>query len=520
MLAVSGGMGLSLRGWAAVGVLAAWGGSLAWLAQRHYGVSESDRLANEASLRLSPGDVWFAVMAGDQQVGYVGLTLDTLSPGYRLTELGATAVRQGSDAVLAVRNVRHDLTPSLSLRSSSTRYTFEPYRWRDSTVVTGGTATYLVDTTETGSAMGEADAGLPLLIAPYRLAITGALATGAERPITIRDGQPPISATVDLVSGRDSVMIVADSAELDPATSRWREASFDTIDTRLLLVASPAGPVILRVDRRGTLASLRYPLGVTWARTDFSIAMADFRQRFPQLAPAVAEALPEIISLASSSIPTDTTTGRTSYRLTRRDGTPVSMRDAGFFTDGRQHVDRNGFIVIESEGPPGGDPGTPVRDPLIQTADSAVAVLAAVLRPQIEREEWRAVAAAIRSRVAVDHGSDAAAGAAATLARGRGSPDGIARLFAAVLEINGVRARHAVGVLPRDGRMYSHAWTEIWNRRERRWLAADPVFGRGVAGTGFFRIGGSTSRPDLILPALADVRFELVDDGREEGGRQ
>ncbi len=513
-------MGLSLRGWAAVGVLAAWGGSLAWLAQRHYGVSESDRLATEASLRLSPGDVWFAVMAGDQQVGYVGLTLDTLSPGYRLTELGAIAVRQGSDAVLAVRSLRHDLTSSLSLRASSTRYTFDPYRWRDSTVIAGGTATYLVDTTETGSAISEADAGIPLLIAPYRLAITGTLATGAERPLTIRDGQPPVSATVDLMSGRDSVMIVADSAVLDPATSRWREATFDTLDTRLMIIHAPAGPVILRVDRRGTLVALRYPLGVTWARTDFSIAMSDFRQRFPQVANDVAQALPEIISLASSGLPTDTTTGRTSYRLTRRDGTSVSMRDAGMFAAGRQLVDRAGFIVISSEGQSGDSPGNRVHDPLIQTGDSAVMALAASLQPQIEREEWQAIAAAVRSRVEVDHGPDAAAGAAATLARGRGSADGIARLFAAVLEINGVRTRHSVGVLPRGGRLYSHAWIEIWNRRERRWLAADPVFGRGVAGTGFFRVGGSTSRPDLILPALADVRFELVDEGREEGGRQ
>lgn len=517
MLAVWYIMGLSLRGWGAAAVLLAWGGSLGWLALRHYGGSEADRVASAASLGLAPGDSWFSVMAGDQQVGYVGITLDTLSPGYRLTELGALAVPLDDGIALASRAVRHDLSANLSLRSGTTAISFDGFRSHDSVLVQGGTISYLRNAGERGEIAHGSDPGLPVLAIPYRLAATGALSAGLERRMAVLDGSPPISTTVALHGVGDSLMIVADSAVLDPATGIWREVGFDTLQTRLLSVRAPAGPVHIRVGPRGALAGLRYPLGVSWVRTDFGIAMTAFRRDMAAMEAAIAGALPRVQPLAGSGLPADTTTAVTVYRIVRPDGGAVPLGDLRMFDDGRQHLGRDSLMRIHPRGRPEEPSRPPMKDPLAQSDDSAVVALASELRSRIEARDWDAVAAAVRARVELDHSPEAAAGAAETLRRRRGSPDGIARLFAAVLGAGGVPARQVVGVLPGDGVFHTHSWVEIRMPREREWISADPVYGRGTAGTGLFRIGiGGSSRPDQLLPMIANARFIRVDDAPAE----
>jgi hypothetical protein len=76
----------SPRGWAAILVLLGWGGSLGWLAARQLGQSDVNTITNVAALRLAPGDAWFQVRAGETQIGVAGVTIDTLSPGYRILE--------------------------------------------------------------------------------------------------------------------------------------------------------------------------------------------------------------------------------------------------------------------------------------------------------------------------------------------------------------------------------------------------------------------------------------------------
>jgi len=45
----------SLRAWGAIGVLAAWVGSLAWLGFRELGQTERSTITAQAALRLAPG---------------------------------------------------------------------------------------------------------------------------------------------------------------------------------------------------------------------------------------------------------------------------------------------------------------------------------------------------------------------------------------------------------------------------------------------------------------------------------
>ena len=76
----------SLRAAGAIAVLMAWVASLGWLGLRRLNTSEDSRLTSEASLRLAPGTVWYALNAGTTQIGNAGITLDTLSSRYRISE--------------------------------------------------------------------------------------------------------------------------------------------------------------------------------------------------------------------------------------------------------------------------------------------------------------------------------------------------------------------------------------------------------------------------------------------------
>jgi hypothetical protein len=64
------------RSLAALAILLAWVGGLGMLVRREYFRPHIDRLA-EAALRVQPGAVFYAVMQGDQQIGFASSTVDT-----------------------------------------------------------------------------------------------------------------------------------------------------------------------------------------------------------------------------------------------------------------------------------------------------------------------------------------------------------------------------------------------------------------------------------------------------------
>jgi hypothetical protein len=87
-------------------------------------------------------------------------------------------------------------------------------------------------------------------------------------------------------------------------------------------------------------------------------------------------------------------------------------------------------------------------------------------------------------------------------------PDGIARLFAAVLRASNVSARYVVGVDPRGDTLWTHAWVEVWIPAANGWAAVDPVSGRAVASTGLIRLAfAGSSHPEEMLALVANARF-------------
>src|SRR5450755_2976817 len=112
----------SLRAAGAIAVLFAWLASLGWLAARRLNTTEETTLSSEATLRLSPGTAWFALYAGTTQVGNAAITLDTLSPGYRVTEAVMVEGRNGAGLTRTIRRTDAWLGATLNLQRLETEY--------------------------------------------------------------------------------------------------------------------------------------------------------------------------------------------------------------------------------------------------------------------------------------------------------------------------------------------------------------------------------------------------------------
>jgi transglutaminase-like putative cysteine protease len=151
----------------------------------------------------------------------------------------------------------------------------------------------------------------------------------------------------------------------------------------------------------------------------------------------------------------------------------------------------------------------------------AIAALATELAGPLAARDWPTVATALLARVTVDTSVTAPDDAPGTLGAGRGRPDGLARLFVAVVQAGGGDARYVVGVAPRGDTLHSHAWAEVRDPARRTWEAVDPVRGGRRAATDLIRLAwGGSSHPDDLMPYVADVRFTPVSAASTEPEEQ
>src|SRR5436309_10874571 len=112
----------------------------------------------------------------------------------------------------------------------------------------------------------------------------------------------------------------------------------------------------------------------------------------------------------------------------------------------------------------------PVTDEEIQQAARQAAQAA-----RSAEDSVRSLTRWVARQIGTDPGDRASGAAVFTLRTGRGSPDGKARLLAALPRAAGSPARVVSGlpVLPEGN--FAHSWTEGWLGR---WVAADRTFGQ------------------------------------------
>lgn len=500
----------SPRALAGVAVLTAWAGTLAWLGVRTASRSEASTLSTEASLRLSPTAAWFAIYAGDEQVGSAGITLDTLSPGYRVLETVALELPMGPATDRATILTETRLGPTLALQDVRVRtshnaaqgeWTLHP--GKDSVAIGYGR-----DSVRFGTTVPLAGQVLTTGVLPYRLALTGGLVTGRTRQLVTFGALPPTARTTDLLVGRDSMVIFADSAHLDPAEGTFTVMHRDSTRASEVRIDSPQGPYRLWVDHRGAIAGLEWPLGVRWVRTDFDLAVQDFRRRIPGRRAVIRQAWGDLLPLAAP----DTSTGERRFRIARRDGRPPLGGILALLTGGRQEVQTGVMRIHDASRGAGRGARPTLVDPLVQTDDPAIQRLAERLIVVPGREAVARVAAELPKLATIDTSRLGREDASGTLAAHRGRADGLVRLFVAILRAHGMEARYVNGVMPRGDTLFTHAWAEVWDTATFSWYAVDPVFGRATAGTSLIRLGfAGSSHPDDLRPIVGQGRFLPLD---------
>ncbi len=505
-------MALSKRTVLATLIVVAWGSSLVWLGIRHTGQSDAARIASQASLRLAPNDAWFRVMAGATQIGYAGITLDTLPDGsYRIQEQEALELPHHASLIRTIRSTEIFLGEGLGLDSLVSRVV-RPGERREYRVTTsrGGWLVRLaVDGIETvgrlelpASARESGPAlALPLRVVPLRLALVGSLAARNGRTLPVAGGWPPAAWLTEVIVGADSVVIFADSSDIAPDRGIWVPATTDTVTGRTLLVETPETILAMLVDLRGTVLGVEYPLGVRWVREDFNIARFNFRGGLDEADAALREALPVVIRQRGAIAAGDSAA---TWTVTRRDGSPVSLE---VLAGGRQGVARNRLVVSLPTAAMSRLGRAVTTDPLVQAGDSVVVALAASLPAPDGRDDLAELAAVVASRVRLDTARTAAADAAGALRTGRALPEGLARLMTAVLRQQGRVARVAFGVRPAGDTLFTYAWLETVDPFDHTWQAVDPVTGQ-LMPADWIRVAWSgSSAPELMLPLVADVRF-------------
>ncbi len=507
----------SLRAAGAVGVLVAWMVCLGWLGLRQLDRTEATTLSTEAALRLAPGTVWYALYAGTTQVGNAGNRLDTLSPGYRVSEAVMLETPIGNGLVRVTRRTEAWLGATLNLERLHSRYSREGRYTEWTAAVFSDTvrAWFTARSLQTHGSANFAETPTTMAALPYRLGLGGDLVSGRSRTVTLLDGWPPGGRPTMVAVGRQTVLRFADSSRAGPG-EHLVPVHIDSARVFSVVVAGPGGPCRLWVDRRGAVSGVETPLGVHWVRTDFDLSETEFRKTLSGRIAAIRAALPPLAQFAASDAARDTLTAPRRFLVQHRDGSPVDTALLAMFTGGRQVV--RGDTLTVNGGPetaPGESAGDTVLDPMIQHAGAIATQQRRMVTERLDRERLPGFMAAFHRLVRVDTSAAASDDALGTLGGHAGRPDGVTRLFVALLRASGVPARYVIGIYAHDSTMLTHAWAEIWSSQAGGWYAVDPVSGRLAANTGLIRLAfAGSSHPDEMLALVANAR--LIELGRKE----
>ena len=496
-------------------IVLSWLGTLGWLAARRLSTPAERALATQAS-RLAPGASFFGVTLGGTQIGSAGLTLDTTTTGFRLTEVMALDLPDRGGRVR--RYSLHSeaiLGRTLRLRSLVMQVT-EAAAPQAIDLTTTSDSGYLIRrrrssgmdaVTRLGAVPGlTIEASVALL-----LAVGGTLHDGGSLASRTVDPLRRVMTAVVAQVGRDSVFMVSDSAARDSAGGPWRAVA--PVPTRAWRVERSGGlPAVDWIDAQGRLIRREHAFGVTLEHSPFEVNYNNYQARLkdgPQLPPGV---VPGISRLVDGPGRPDTTIPEVTVVVGRADGAAWPGAARGF-SGGRQwvagdtvHVARRGPGGVDSTPPPHqrNIGGIPAADSTLLLATLQAALRADPAEPDTIARLARWVARAVRY---VDT-PDSPTGSV-TVARERlGGLEGKVELFVALTRLAGVAARAVTGVdVSRPG-LPAHAWAEIWRGG---WVAIDPVFGDVPAAASLLRVTeGAAPRPLVLVPLIGSLRTTMV----------
>jgi transglutaminase-like putative cysteine protease len=505
------------RALAGLTIVFAWLAGLGMLVRREYFRPHIDRLA-EAALRVQPGAVFYAVMQGDEQVGFASSTIDTALTNIEQRDYLVADIPVGGRIHRATARTNILLTRGLRVRS------FELAMDADSTPVNikgevvGDTLLRLL--TGVGLSAPTDTQRIPIsgpillpTLAPLAIALESEPQVGKSYTLPVFDPASMAPKDVRVEVRAETLFVVNDSSVFDSTTMRWRGVRPDTVRAWQLVSESGTG-IGGWVDQQGRIVSSTQ-MGFRLVRRPYEVAFENWRLdtegravvTSPRAASGAAPANRDV--LETSAIAANKRIRSNLARLrVRLSGAPLHGLD---LAGGRQEFD--GTTLTVTREPPDrmlARYRTMVDGPLVNSRPELRAetfvesthpeIVALAQRIARGMRDPRIVAQRINQWVHDSIRKEITIGIPSALHvyhTRRGDCNEHTQLFVAVARAAGIPARVATGLAYVDGKFYYHAWPEIMLRG---WVAVDPTFGQFPADAAHLRlvIGGLGRQAELL----------------------
>ncbi len=488
----------------AAAILLVWLGTLAWLVRRELWRPAAQVLA-EAVLALPPGATYYTISVGDRQVGYASSMVDTLPDSVRLTDIVLLEFPVLDELQRTEARTEVSLTRDLRLRGFTATVRGEGSRFAVSGRVEGDSVLELTITSGTDREMRRVGLDGPIVLPqllPVSLALGGELVVGRTHAVRVFDPVQLGSREVRAEVAAESTFVVADSAEFDTATGRFRPVTYDTLRSWRIREVGGTVPMDTWIDGRGQVVVATSAAGFRIERTAFEIAYENFRRR------GAAPAAPGDDVIRRTAISAGVSLERTPLASLRIRLGGASLD--GFALDGDRQRLRGDTLDVRRERPadlearyrlPAQQPELRAylaAEPLVQSDDPRLQAQARQIIGRTRRpgraaellERW--VHGAVAKQVTVGVPS-----ALEVFATRRGDCNEHTVLYVALARAVGLPARTAAGLAYVDGRFYYHAWPEVYLNG---WVAVDPTFGQFPADAAHLRftVGGLARQLDLL----------------------
>lgn len=505
----------------ALAILLAWVGGLGMLVRREYFRPHLERLA-EAALRVSPAAIFYAVMQGDQQVGFASSTIDTTMTTIEQRDYLVADIPAGGTMHRAEVRTNVVLSRTLRLRSFEMSMEAEQAPLRVLGEVEGDTTLMVVvqqgearpDTQRIALTSGIL---LPTLV-PLALALDDRPRVGKSYILPVFDPGSLQNRDMRIDVRAESLFVVNDSSVFDSTSGRWFGVLPDTV--RAWEIVSPAGSGIGGwVDERGRLVATSQ-MGFRLQRMPYEVAFENWRRQADTLRhrePARVTADRDIIETsaiaANRHVPGNVSRLRVRLRGVDLDGFDLA--------GGRQRL-AGDTLVIEREDQAmlaarysrlrgaerSGNPNLRAEQ-FLEVGHPEIVELAERLagdsrQPHtVARRISRWVHDSIAKEVMIGIPS-----ALHVLHTRRGDCNEHSQLFVALARAAGLPARVSSGLVYVDGKFYYHAWAEVMLHG---WVAVDPTFDQFPADAAHVRfVAGGLGRQTELLRLIGNLQIDVL----------
>ncbi len=489
-----------------------WLLALGWLIQRNYWRPVSAVLA-ETTLRVPPGATYFAIHAGNHQIGFGASQLDTLRDTIRVQDVTVLQVPTGAQFERVEARTTLHLTRTLELRGFETTVRDARGRFAVRGSRSSDSAMSVHIETENDVRTTDVPVRSPLVLPPLlplHVAFVDPATLGKRYALQLFD---PVSMTVrdlQLTVSAESTIVFPDSAVLDSATALWQPARWDTARTWRLTERVEGHDRHLWVDELGQIVREESQAGYAADRTAFELAFENF-QKSRRTAATVDPAAPTIVfaSAIEAGVP-----------LPHDNLDELQIRVRGITQEQRD-------ARAPGDAPPHGDsPSEKDRDDRVGTRDSTFtrftepSVLVQTADPRIQAQARQIVSRERRPRRQVEmltqwvfeslekRSSSGPPSAISVFDSRRGDCDEHTNLFLALARSLGIPARAISGLLYIEGQLYYHSWPEVYISE---WVPVDPTLGQVPADARHVRLitGGPVGHLELFK-SIGGLSFDVT----------